>query len=111
VRRSGLYPIPTLLSFGDHHDAANLQIAPNDTPGLSLRTQSGEWIDASNSPGTFVVKGGQLLQRRTNDYSSPPPNRSGGDLPRRWGKATIHPLFTKESAISALTRVSVNSFG
>jgi hypothetical protein len=36
----------------DHHDVADVQIAPNDTPGLSIRTQSGEWIDAPNSPST-----------------------------------------------------------
>jgi hypothetical protein len=43
-------------------------LAPNDVPGLSIRTQNGKWIDAPAIPGAFVVNGGQLLQRWTNDY-------------------------------------------
>jgi isopenicillin N synthase-like dioxygenase len=35
---------------------------------ITIRTQSGKWIDAPNSPGAFVMNGGQLLQRWTNDY-------------------------------------------
>ena len=71
--------------IGDHHDVADVQIAPNDTPGLSIRTQSGEWIDAPNSPSTLVVNGGQLLQHRTNDYFLATPHTPSG--PRR-SKAT-----------------------
>jgi isopenicillin N synthase-like dioxygenase len=58
-------------------------LAPNDVPGLSIRTQSGRWIDAPAIPGAFVVNGGQLLQRWTNDNFLATPhravNRSGGE--------------------------------
>jgi isopenicillin N synthase-like dioxygenase len=52
-------------------------------PGLSIRTQSGRWIDALAIPDAFVVNGGQLLQRWTNDVFLATPhraiNRSGGE--------------------------------
>ena len=58
-------------------------LAPNDVPGLSIRTQSAKWIDAPAIPDAFVVNGGQLLQRWTNDYFLATPhravNRSGGE--------------------------------
>jgi isopenicillin N synthase-like dioxygenase len=56
---------------------------PNEVPGLSIRTQSGRWIDALAIPDAFVVNGGQLLQRWTNDVFLATPhraiNRSGGE--------------------------------
>jgi isopenicillin N synthase-like dioxygenase len=73
------YPYQTDLAddeFGiaPHTDTSFLTLlAPNDVPGLSIRTQSGKWIDAPAIPGAFVVNGGQLLQRWTNDFFSPPP--------------------------------------
>ena len=52
-------------------------------PGLSIRTQSGKWIDAPAIPEAYVVNGGQLLQRWTNDCFLATPHRavnhSGGE--------------------------------
>jgi isopenicillin N synthase-like dioxygenase len=58
-------------------------LAPNEVPGLSIRTRDGKWIAAPAIPDAFVVNGGQLLQRWTNDYFLATPhravNRSGGE--------------------------------
>ena len=52
-------------------------------PGLSIRTQSGKWIDAPAIADAYVVNGGQMLQRWTNDVFLATPhraiNRSGGE--------------------------------
>ena len=67
-----------------HTDTSFLTLLPpNDVPGLSIRSQSGKWIDAPCLPGAFVVNGGQLLQRWTNDFFLATPhraiNKSGGE--------------------------------
>ena len=36
-------------------------LAPNDVPGLSIRTLGGKWIDAPAVPGAFDVNSGELL--------------------------------------------------
>jgi isopenicillin N synthase-like dioxygenase len=76
---------PAIDEFGiaPHTDTSFLTLlAPNDVPGLSIRTQSGKWIDAPAIPGAYVVNGGQMLQRWTNDLFLATPhraiNRSGG---------------------------------
>ena len=72
------------FGIAPHTDTSFLTLlAPNDVPGLSIRTQSGKWIDAPAIPDAFVVNGGQLLQRWTNDFFLATPhravNRSGGE--------------------------------
>src|SRR6516162_7918471 len=72
------------FGIAPHTDTSFLTLlAPNEVPGLSIRTQSGQWIDAPAIPGAFVVNGGQLLQRWTNDYfvatAHRAVNRSGGE--------------------------------
>ena len=72
------------FGIAPHTDTSFLTLlAPNDVPGLSIRTQSGKWIDAPAIPDAFVVNGGQLLQRWTNDYFLATPHRavnhSGGE--------------------------------
>jgi isopenicillin N synthase-like dioxygenase len=72
------------FGIAPHTDTSFLTLlAPNDVPGLSIRTQGGEWIAAPAIPGAFVVNGGQLLQRWTNDCFLATPhravNRSGGE--------------------------------
>jgi isopenicillin N synthase-like dioxygenase len=67
-----------------HTDTSFLTLlAPNDVPGLSIRTQGGNWIDAPAIPDAYVVNGGQLLQRWTNDDFLATPHRavnhSGGE--------------------------------
>jgi isopenicillin N synthase-like dioxygenase len=77
---------PVIDEFGlaPHTDTSFLTLlAPNDVPGLSIRTQSGRWIDAPAIPDAYVVNGGQMLQRWTNDFFLATPhraiNRSGGE--------------------------------
>src|SRR5712675_1247904 len=72
------------FGIAPHTDTSFLTLlAPNEVPGLSIRTQSGTWIDAPALPGAYVVNGGQLLQRWTNDVFLATPhraiNRSGGE--------------------------------
>ncbi|MGE0573890.1 MAG: isopenicillin N synthase family dioxygenase [Reyranella sp.] len=72
------------FGIAPHTDTSFLTLlAPNEVPGLSIRTQSGKWIDAPALPGAYVVNGGQFLQRWTNDVFLATPhraiNRSGGE--------------------------------
>ena len=72
------------FGIAPHTDTSFLTLlAPNAVPGLSIRTQSGEWITAPAISGAFVVNGGQLLQRWTNGRFLATPhravNRSGGE--------------------------------
>jgi isopenicillin N synthase-like dioxygenase len=72
------------FGIAPHTDTSFLTLlAPNDVPGLSIRTQAGKWIEAPALPGAYVVNGGQLLQRWTNDFFLATPhravNRSGGE--------------------------------
>src|SRR5689334_19347391 len=72
------------FGIAPHTDTSFLTLlAPNEVPGLSIRTQSGKWIDAPAIPDAYVVNGGQMLQRWTNDVFLATPhraiNRSGGE--------------------------------
>ena len=72
------------FGLAPHTDTSFLTLlAPNDVPGLSIRTQSGNWIDAPAIEDAYVVNGGQMLQRWTNDVFLATPhraiNRSGGE--------------------------------
>ena len=72
------------FGIAPHTDTSFLTLlAPNDVPGLSIRARGGKWIEAPAIPDAFVVNGGQLLQRWTNDYFLATPhravNRSGGE--------------------------------
>jgi len=72
------------FGIAPHTDTSFLTLlAPNHVPGLSIRTQSGKWIEAPAIPDAYVVNGGQLLQRWTNDHFLATPhravNRSGGE--------------------------------
>lgn len=72
------------FGIAPHTDTSFLTLlAPNDVPGLSIRLPDGTWIDAPAVPEAFVVNGGQLLQRWTNDAFLATPhraiNRSGGE--------------------------------
>jgi isopenicillin N synthase-like dioxygenase len=77
---------PAIEEFGlaPHTDTSFLTLlAPNNIPGLSIRTQSGNWIEAPAIEDAYVVNGGQMLQRWTNDTFLATPhraiNRSGGE--------------------------------
>ena len=72
------------FGIAPHTDTSFLTLlAPNHVPGLSIRTQSRKWIEAPAIPDAYVVNGGQLLQRWTNDHFLATPhravNRSGGE--------------------------------
>jgi len=62
-------PADDEFGIAPHTDTSFLTLlAPNEVPGLSIRSQSGAWIDAPSIPGAYVVNGGQMLQRWTNDF-------------------------------------------
>jgi isopenicillin N synthase-like dioxygenase len=72
------------FGIAPHTDTSFLTLlAPNDVPGLSIRTQSGQWISPPVMQEAYLVNGGQLLQRWTNDRFLATPhravNRSGGE--------------------------------
>jgi isopenicillin N synthase-like dioxygenase len=77
-------PVEDEFGLAPHTDTSFLTLlAPNDVPGLSIRTQSGRWIEAPAVPDAYVVNGGQMLQRWTNDRFLATPhraiNKSGGE--------------------------------
>src|SRR5215467_6834229 len=72
------------FGIAPHTDTSFLTLlAPNDVPGLAFRTQTGDWIDVPTVPDAFIVNGGQLLLRWTNDRFLATPhravNRTGGE--------------------------------
>ena len=72
------------FGIAPHTDTSFLTLlAPNEVPGLSIRAQSGNWIAPPAVPDAFIVNGGQLLRRWTNDRFLATPhravNRSGGE--------------------------------
>ncbi len=77
-------PVTDEFGLAPHTDTSFLTLlAPNAVPGLSIRTQSGKWIEAPAVPDAYVVNGGQMLQRWTNDAFLATPhraiNRTGGE--------------------------------
>ncbi len=77
-------PVSDEFGLAPHTDTSFLTLlAPNDVPGLSIRTQSGSWIQAPAIADAYVVNGGQMLQRWTNDLFLATPhraiNQSGGE--------------------------------
>ena len=72
------------FGIAPHTDTSFLTLlAPNEVPGLSIRTQGGQWISPPASAKAYLVNGAQLLQRWTNDFFLATPhravNRSGGE--------------------------------
>ena len=72
------------FGIAPHTDTSFLTLlAPNDVPGLAFHTQAGDWIDVPTVPDAFIVNGGQLLLRWTNDRFLATPhravNRTGGE--------------------------------
>lgn len=81
LRATHYTPQPESLAdeFGiaPHTDTSFLTLlAPNDVPGLAFRTPAGHWIDVPTVPGAFIVNGGQLLLRWTNDRFLATPHRA-----------------------------------
>lgn len=77
-------PVEDEFGLAPHTDTSFLTLlAPNDVSGLSIRSRDGRWIEAPVLPDAYLVNGGQLLQRWTNDACLATPhravNRSGGE--------------------------------
>lgn len=76
------YPFVETLAeneFGiaPHSDTSFLTLlVQNKVPGLSLRTSDGRWIDAPALDGHFLVNGGDMLRRWTNDRFRATPHRA-----------------------------------
>lgn len=65
-------------SFGlaPHTDTSFMTLLPqNKVQGLSVRLPNGRWIDAPAMPGSFLVNGGDLMRRWTNDRFLATPHR------------------------------------
>ncbi len=59
-----------------HSDTSFMTIlAQNRVPGLAVRLPDGRWIDAPAPAGAFLVNGGMLLRRWTNDLFLATPHR------------------------------------
>lgn len=54
---------------GAHKDGGFVTVLLQDrVPGLRVRTEEGEWIEAPPVPGTFVINSGELLELATNGF-------------------------------------------
>jgi len=70
-------PIEDEFGLAPHTDTSFLTLlAPNEVQGLSIRSQSGTWIDMPAIDNAYVVNGGQMLQRYTNDTFLATPHRA-----------------------------------
>ena len=72
------------VSLTPHTDSGFMTLlAPNPVPGLSILLPDGRWVDAPAVPDAFVVNGGDILHRWTNERFLSTPhrviNRTGGD--------------------------------
>lgn len=63
-------------SLAPHVDTSFMTIlAQNKVPGLSVCLPDGTWLDAPAPEGTFLINGGMLLRRWTNDRFLATPHR------------------------------------
>ena len=64
------------FSIAPHTDSGFMTLlAPSSVPGLSIRLPDGTWLDAPADPEAFVVNGGDILRRWTNDRFLSTPHR------------------------------------
>ena len=65
------------FSIAPHTDSGFMTLlAPSAVPGLAIRLPDGTWFDAPSDPDAFVVNGGDLLRRWTNDRFLSTPHRA-----------------------------------
>ena len=65
------------FGIAPHTDSSFMTLlAQNPVPGLQIRTQDGEWIDAPVIADTFVVNTGDILNRWTNGRFLSTPHRA-----------------------------------
>src|SRR3954452_10875182 len=81
ILRMSRYPIideqdETVASLVPHTDSGFMTLLPpNRVPGLSIQLPSGRWIDAPGVDGAYVVNGGDILHRWTNERFLSTPHR------------------------------------
>ncbi|WP_454688557.1 isopenicillin N synthase family dioxygenase [Achromobacter aloeverae] len=64
------------FGLAPHSDTSFMTLlVQNKVQGLSIRLPNGKWIDAPALPGSFLVNGGDLLRRWTNDRFLATPHR------------------------------------
>jgi isopenicillin N synthase-like dioxygenase len=64
------------FGLAPHTDTSFMtMLAQNKVPGLSLRLPTGRWVRAPAIDGAFLVNGGDLLRRWTNDRFLATPHR------------------------------------
>ena len=69
IRYPGRDAVGSDQGVGAHKDGGFVTVLLQDTtPGLRIRTEAGEWIEAPPVPGTFVINSGELLELATNGF-------------------------------------------
>ena len=64
------------FSLTPHTDSGFMTLlAPNEVPGLSIQLPNGRWIDAPTVADAFVVNGGDILHRWSNERFLSTPHR------------------------------------
>jgi isopenicillin N synthase-like dioxygenase len=64
------------ISLVPHTDSGFMTLlAPNPVPGLAIQMPDGRWIDAPGLDDAFVVNGGDILHRWTNERFLSTPHR------------------------------------
>ena len=64
------------FGIAPHTDTSFMTLlAQNKVPGLAIRTRDGAWLDAPALDGHFLVNGGDMLRRWTNDRFLATPHR------------------------------------
>ena len=64
------------FGLAPHTDTSFMTLlAPNQVRGLSIRAPNGRWIDAPPIQGAFLINGGDMLRRWTNDRFLATPHR------------------------------------
>ena len=81
ILRMSRYPVvdredETVASLVPHTDSGFMTLLPpNKVPGLSIQLPNGRWIDAPGVNGAYVVNGGDILHRWTNERFLSTPHR------------------------------------
>ena len=81
ILRMSRYPVidgedETVASLVPHTDSGFMTLLPpNRVPGLSIQLPNGRWIDAPSIDGAYVVNGGDILHRWTNERFLSTPHR------------------------------------
>ncbi len=81
ILRQSRYPVidgadDTIASLVPHTDSGFMTLLPpNKVQGLSILPPNGRWLDAPYVEGAFVVNGGDILHRWTNERFLSTPHR------------------------------------